>query len=91
MLTGTRNADKIMAMENEKKKTADYTRRAIKKYEEKFDRIGVLLPAGTKKELEKIAAGRSIGAVCRDIIMEYLKTLPHEDGEDAENLAPQGI
>ena len=60
-------------MENEKNRVPEYMKRAIKKYNEKIFRVAVLLPMETREKLTAAAGDRTVGSLCRDIIMEWLK------------------
>ena len=75
-------------MEEKNYRVPDYVRRAQKKYIEKFDRITISLPQGSREKLLAIGHGRTAGAVCRDIV---LQALSDEDGENAERRTDQGF
>ena len=65
-------------MRKDDKKTPDYTIRAVKAYQKNFDRLSVLLPAGTKNRIKDIltASGYdSISAFAVAAIMEKLEAL----------------
>ena len=67
----------------ENKKTPDYTRRAIEKYNQKFDRVMCNLPKGSKERIAAVAPGISPGAFVRDAAIEKIETL--ERSKDQEN------
>lgn len=54
--------------------TPDYTKRAINKYNEKFDRIAVNLPKGTKEKIRKLT-GESCNAYIGKLVMDNIKKL----------------
>lgn len=54
----------------EKKKTPEYTAKAIEKYHAKFDRIAVSLPKGSKEWIKK-KTGKSCNAFFNDLFTEY--------------------
>jgi hypothetical protein len=65
-------------MSRQKKKVPDYTLRAIKKYNEKFDIFTDKLPAGTKERMR--AVGFSAGDRCA-AIMQALEEREREAAE----------
>ena len=68
-------------------KTASYTRAAIDKYNEKFDRIIANLPKGTKERINAAAPGKSYGAFVRDAAIKELERIENENaaGPEPEN------
>ena len=65
-------------MRRDDKKTPDYTIRAVKEYQKKFDRLSVLLPTGTKNRIKDVltASGcNSVSAFAVSAIMEKLESL----------------
>lgn len=64
-------------MTNEKK-TRDYTRAAIDRYNAKFDRVAANLPKGTKDRIAAVAPGITPGAFVRDAAIKELERLEKE-------------
>ena len=61
-----------------RKKLPDYTRRAIKSYESRRDRLVVMAPLGLKDRIKKVmslAGFDSVSAFCVSAIMEKLEAL----------------
>lgn len=54
-------------------KTKDYVLRANKNYQDKFDRITILAPAGTKENIKAAAGGVSASQYINNLINEDLK------------------
>ena len=54
-------------------KTKDYILRAQKNYQDKFDRIVVLTPQGTKDRIKAAAPGLSMAQYINSLIDEDLK------------------
>ena len=54
-----------------RKKTPEYTRKAIARYNAKFDRIMVSLPAGSKELIRK-QTGKSCNAFFVDLFQKWL-------------------
>lgn len=52
-------------------KTAEYTKKAIQKYNQKFDRVAVNLPKGTKERIFA-ATGKSCNAWINEIVAAEL-------------------
>ena len=50
--------------------TADYTKKAIKKYNAKFDRVAVNLPKGTKERIK--SKGESINGYITRLVLADL-------------------
>ena len=65
-------------MKRDDKKTPDYVIKAVKAYQKKYDRLSVLLPAGTKNRIKDIltASGYdSVSAFAVSAILEKLEAL----------------
>lgn len=65
-------------MKRDDKKTPDYTIRAVKEYQKKFDRLSVLLPTGTKNRIKVLLTASgcdSVSAFCVSAILEKLEKL----------------
>lgn len=56
-------------------KTASYTRRAIDKYNQKFDRVTANLPKGTKERIKAVAGDISAGAFVVSATLAELERL----------------
>lgn len=54
-------------------KTKDYVLRANKNYQNKFDKIMILAPAGTKEKIKAAAPGLSMSQYINNLISEDLK------------------
>lgn len=54
-------------------KTKDYVLRANKNYQDKFDKILILAPAGTKDKIKDAAGGLSMSQYINNLIVEDLK------------------
>ena len=54
-------------------KTKDYVLRATKNYQDKFDRIVFLAPAGTKEKIKQAAPDMSTAAYINSLIAADLK------------------
>lgn len=54
-------------------KTKDYVLRANKNYQDKFDRIAILAPDGTKENIKKAAPDLSMSQYINGLISEDLK------------------
>ena len=54
-------------------KTKDYVLRANKNYQDKFDKILILAPAGTKDKIKQAAPGLSMSQYINSLISEDLK------------------
>lgn len=52
-------------------KIPEYTRKAIQKYNDKFDRIAVNLPKGTKEEIKELT-GKSCNAFVSELVINEL-------------------
>ena len=54
--------------------TPEYTKKAINKYNSKFDRIAVNLPIGTKERIKKLT-GKSCNAYISELVLAELERL----------------
>ena len=54
--------------------TLEYTKKAINKYNSKFDRIAVNLPIGTKERIKEIT-GKSCNAYISELVLAELDRL----------------
>ena len=54
--------------------TPEYTKKAINKYNSKFDRIAVNLPIGTKERIKEIT-GKSCNAYISELVLAELDRL----------------
>ena len=57
--------------------TPEYTKKAINKYNSKFDRIAVNLPIGTKERIKELT-GKSCNAYISDLVLAELERLEHD-------------
>ena len=55
-------------------KTPEYTKKAIQNYNNKFDRIAVNLPKGTKEKI-KALTGKSCNAYVSELVVKDLDSL----------------
>lgn len=55
-------------------KTPEYTKRAIQNYNNKFDRIAVNLPKGTKDKIKELT-GKSCNAYISELVIKDLEDL----------------
>ena len=62
-------------------KTKDYILRATKNYQDKFDRIVVLTPQGTKERIKAAAGGASVTSFINAAIEKELARLEKDQGE----------
>ena len=69
-----------MAKYTEKEK--ELRRAAVRKYHEKFDRICVMLPAGTKDRI--LSTGASCNAFIKEAVLEKLYKASGTDNSEAE-------
>lgn len=65
-------------------KTPEYTKNAIQKYNNKFDRIAVNLPKGTKERIKELT-GKSCNAYISELIIKDLETLKGKEAEPSES------
>lgn len=61
--------------------TPEYTKKAINKYNSKFDRIAVNLPIGTKERIKELT-GKSCNAYISELVLAELERL--ERGKSSE-------
>ena len=54
--------------------TPEYTKKAINKYNSKFDRIAVNLPIGTKERIKELT-GKSCNAYISELVLNSLERL----------------
>ena len=57
--------------------TTEYTKKAINKYNSKFDRIAVNLPIGTKERIKELT-GKSCNAYISDLVLADLERLERD-------------
>lgn len=57
--------------------TPEYTKKAINKYNSKFDRIAVNLPIGTKERIKELT-GKSCNAYISDLVLADLERLERD-------------
>ena len=55
-----------------KKKTADYTRKAIEKYQSKFERFTISLPIGSRERIKEVT-GKSLNQYFNDLFVEDME------------------
>lgn len=65
--------------------TPEYTKKAINKYNAKFDRIAVNLPKGTKERIKELT-GKSCNAYVSALVLSDLDRL---ENADKENIAEE--
>ena len=58
-------------------KTPEYTKKAIQNYNNKFDRIAVNLPKGTKNRI-KVLTGKSCNAYFSELVVKDLNSLENK-------------
>ncbi len=56
----------------------EYTKRAIKNYNNKFDRLAVNLPKGTKERIKELT-GQSCNAFISTLVLEELERIEKEN------------
>ena len=59
-------------------KTPEYTKRAIQNYNNKFDRVAVNLPKGTKDKIKELT-GKSCNAYISELVIKDLENLENND------------
>ena len=67
---------------DENRKTPEYMRRAIKKYENNRERVSIFFEIGTKERAQKYMRDDTFGAWCKKIILKELERLEAAPGED---------
>ena len=55
-------------------KTPEYTKKAIQNYNNKFDRVAVNLPKGTKEKIKELT-GKSCNAYISELVINDLENL----------------
>lgn len=68
--------------EKENTKTPEYTRKAIDKYNAKWDRLAVNLPKGTKERIKELT-GKSGNAYISALVLADLERLENEKNSPA--------
>ena len=61
--------------------TPEYTKKAINKYNSKFDRIAVNLPIGTKERIKELT-GKSCNAYISDLVLTELERLERDKSSE---------
>jgi len=61
--------------------TPEYTKRAIRNYNNKFDRVPVNLPKGTKERIKELT-GKSCNIFLNEVAMKELDRLETEQGKE---------
>ena len=61
--------------------TPEYTKKAINKYNSKFDRIAVNLPIGTKERIKEIT-GKSCNAYISELVLAELERLERDKSSE---------
>lgn len=61
--------------------TPEYTKKAINKYNSKFDRIAVNLPIGTKERIKELT-GKSCNAYISDLVLAELERLERDKSSE---------
>ena len=61
--------------------TPEYTKKAINKYNSKFDRIAVNLPIGTKERIKELT-GKSCNAYISDLVLADLERLENSKSSE---------
>lgn len=54
--------------------TPEYTKKAIKNYNSKFDRVAVNLPKGTKEKIKNLT-GKSCNAFISELVVNEIKNI----------------
>lgn len=70
--------------DSKEKKTPNYTRKAVAKYQAKFDRVNLNLPRGLKDQCKRIT-GESLNGLVVRLLMEVCEEngTPFQPAEDA--------
>ena len=69
--------------EKKKKPTPDYNKRASVKYQQKFERLNVLLLQGTKENIKAVYGDISVNQYIRDLIeIDLNKYKKKNDGDE---------
>ena len=61
--------------------TPEYTKKAINKYNSKFDRIAVNLPIGTKERIKELT-GKSCNAYISELVLAELERLERDKSSE---------
>lgn len=61
--------------------TPEYTKKAINKYNSKFDRIAVNLPIGTKGRIKELT-GKSCNAYISELVLAELERLERDKSSE---------
>ena len=61
--------------------TPEYTKKAINKYNSKFDRIAVNLPIGTKERIKELT-GKSCNAYISELVLAELERLESDKSSE---------
>ena len=61
--------------------TPEYTKKAINKYNSKFDRIAVNLPIGTKERIKELT-GKSCNAYISELVLAELGRLERDKSSE---------
>lgn len=59
-------------------KTPEYTKKAIQNYNNKFDRVAVNLPKGTKEKIKELT-GKSCNAYISELVINDLENLEKQN------------
>ena len=62
-------------------KTPEYTKKAIRNYNNKFDRVAVNLPKGTKERIKELT-GKSCNAYISELVLAELERLEREKSSE---------
>lgn len=62
-------------------KTADYTRRAIDKYQTRYDYVSVRFEKGIKERLKAALQGQSISGFISDLVLAELERMEQEQSK----------
>lgn len=62
-------------------KTPEYTKRAINNYNNKFDRVAVNLPKGTKDKIRDLT-GKSCNAYISELVIADLERISLDNSDD---------
>ena len=68
--------------------TPEYTKRAIQNYNNKFDRVAVNLPKGTKEQIKHLTGGKSCNAFINVLVREKLEELERATKESESFMNP---
>ena len=61
--------------------TPEYTKKAINKYNSKFDRIAVNLPIGTKERIKELT-GKSCNSYISELVLAELERLERDKSSE---------